>query len=420
MDATFLFQIPHDLMYAAAHAVGHEITADTPGWVHPVFHLVLVWAPIALVALALWRLVSALRVHKRPASATPPLVPGFEPGVYAFALRWTRAELPLLLGLSFAALPVLYAALELPKLIVNRAIDAEGFPLSMGPWSFDQLEFLFVLCALYLVAVMTSGALKFAINVAKGRVGERVLRRLRLTIYRRWRAGAGGPRRGETIPLIAQEVEPIGGFAAEAIVLPVFQAGTFLTILAFMFVQDPVLGSAAVSLLPVQLVVIPRLQRRVNQLARARVAEMRTLGGELAGQSLRPEARIGLAPREGLADVCGGFRRIESIRRNLQREKFFMKSVSNFLASLTPFFFYAIGGWLVIEGRLTLGALVAVLAAYKDFSAPLRELLRHYQAVEDVRVRYQELLAHLDLSEVSRALPASHARDEVNTMEAAS
>ena len=53
---------------------------------------------------------------------------------------------------------------------------AEGFPLSMGPWSFDQLEFLFVLCALYLVAVMTSGALKFAINVAKGRVGERVLR----------------------------------------------------------------------------------------------------------------------------------------------------------------------------------------------------------------------------------------------------
>ena len=147
---------------------------------------------------------------------------------------------------------------------------------------------------------------------------------------------------------------------------------------------------------------------------------MRTLGGELAGQSLQPEARLGLAPREGLADVCGGFRRIESIRRNLQREKFFMKSVSNFLASLTPFFFYAIGGWLVIEGRLTLGALVAVLAAYKDFSAPLRELLRHYQAVEDVRVRYQELLAHLDLPEVSRDPPASHARDEVNTMEAAS
>ena len=111
MDATFLFQIPQDLMHAVAHAVGHGITADTPGWVHPVFHLTLVWAPIALAALALWRLVSALRARGRPAGAAPPPVPGFEPGVYAFVLRWTRAELPLLLGLSLAALPVLYAAL---------------------------------------------------------------------------------------------------------------------------------------------------------------------------------------------------------------------------------------------------------------------------------------------------------------------
>jgi len=29
-----------------------------------------------------------------------------------------------------------------------------------------------------------------------------------------------------------------------------------------------------------------------------------------------------------------------------------------------------VGGYLVIEGQLSLGALVAVLAAYKDFSVP--------------------------------------------------
>lgn len=98
-----------------------------------------------------------------------------------------------------------------------------------------------------------------------------------------------------------------------------------------------------------------------------------------------------------MVEICDALRRIETIRRNLQREKFIMKAVNNFLTALTPFFFYAIGGWLVIEGRLTLGALVAVLAAYKDFSAPLRELLRHYQAAEDVRVRYLELLTHLRL-----------------------
>lgn len=176
-------------------------------------------------------------------------------------------------------MPVLYATLELPKIIVNNAIDARQFPVEAGGFEFEQLDYLFALCALYLLAVLLNGSMKFGLNVYKGRVGERLLRRLRLTIYRRWREGAGSERRAEVIPLVAQEVEPIGGFAAEAFALPVFQGGTFATILVFMFMQDPVLGAAAVTLLPVQLALIPRLQRRVNRLARARVAEVRGLGG---------------------------------------------------------------------------------------------------------------------------------------------
>jgi ABC-type bacteriocin/lantibiotic exporter with double-glycine peptidase domain len=68
-----------------------------------------------------------------------------------------------------------------------------------------------------------------------------------------------------------------------------------------------------------------------------------------------------------------------------------MKSSINFLNNLIPFFFYLIGGYLVIQGDITFGALVAVLAAHKDFSAPLRELLMYYQIAEDVRVRYREM-----------------------------
>ncbi len=66
-----------------------------------------------------------------------------------------------------------------------------------------------------------------------------------------------------------------------------------------------------------------------------------------------------------------------------------MKALNNFLTGLTPFFFYSIGGYLVIEGSLTIGALVAVLAAYKDFSAPVKELFKYYQSLEDVRIRYE-------------------------------
>lgn len=189
--------------------------------------------------------------------------------------------------------------------------------------------------------------------------------------------------------MVLQEVEPIGGFAADSFALPVFQGGTFITILVFMFVQDPILGAAAITLLPVQLALIPRLQRRLNRLSRERVTEVRRLGGELGAQS------ADAIPPGGIARVGSSMKQIEAIRLRIHRSKYFIKSLNNFLTALTPFFFYSVGGYLVIDGRLSLGALVAVLAAYKDFSGPLRELFRYYQASEDVRVRYDEMLRFL-------------------------
>ena len=85
------------------------------------------------------------------------------------------------------------------------------------------------------------------------------------------------------------------------------------------------------------------------------------------------------------------FKALEQVRRRIFRLKFFIKALNNFLTALTPFLFYSLGGYFVIEGRITLGALVAVLAAHKDFSAPLKELFRYYQALEDTRIRYQEI-----------------------------
>ena len=181
-----------------------------------------------------------------------------------------------------------------------------------------------------------------------------------------------------------QEVEPIGGFASEAFALPVFQGGTFLTILVFMFLQDPYLGAAAIALLPLQLALIPRLQRKVNVLARARMGEVRYLSGQLGSQATT-DSLSGIHSKA----VGGSLKEIERIRLSIHRAKFFAKSLNNFLSSLTPFFFYAIGGYLVINGKLSLGGLVAVIAAYKDFSAPLSELFRYYQSREDVKIRYE-------------------------------
>ena len=382
----------HDLLHRIGHVIGHEIPLDAPDWVHALLHVMLIWAPAALLAVLIYRVVLyAIRKRAmRKARARPESSSG--PSVFTFILRHSRREQGILIAFGLVSLPVLYATLELPKRIVNGAIDAEVHTTTIFGVMLSQTEHLFFLCAIYLVVILVNGALKFALNIRKGRVGERILRRLRLSIFRRWRRGAGGDRRTEVIPLIAQEVEPIGGFASDILALPVFQGGTFLTILTFMFVQDPYLGAAAITLLPIQIAIIPRFQRRINILARRRVREVRALGGRLGDQSVQ-----GIGGLDDIRQVGTSLRDIEAIRLEIHRIKFFMKGLNNFLSALTPFFFYLIGGYLVIEGSLTLGALIAVLAAYKDFSAPLRELFRYYQSMEDVRVRFDEITRFLSI-----------------------
>ena len=70
---------------------------------------------------------------------------------------------------------------------------------------------------------------------------------------------------------------------------------------------------------------------------------------------------------------------IFDIRFEIYKKKFFIKFLNNFLAQLGPFFFFSIGGYLVIMGDLTLGALVAVIGAHKELYSPWKELLTYYQ-----------------------------------------
>jgi ABC-type bacteriocin/lantibiotic exporter with double-glycine peptidase domain len=109
------------------------------------------------------------------------------------------------------------------------------------------------------------------------------------------------------------------------------------------------------------------------------------------------------------APTLNSFRELEEVRRRIFILKFFIKALNNFLTALTPFLFYSLGGYFVIEGRISLGALVAVLAAHKDFSAPLKELFRYYQTLEDTRIRYHEITMFFSKTELrERHVPTSN------------
>ncbi|HYI73583.1 MAG TPA: ABC transporter ATP-binding protein, partial [Skermanella sp.] len=270
------------------------------------------------------------------------------------------------------------------------------------------MPYLILLSLLFLTLVVVNGVFKFRINTLKGRLGERMLRRLRYELYARV-IRFPLPRfrkvsQGEIIPMITAEVEPLGGFIGDSIALPVFQGGTLLVYLTFIFMQDPILGAAAVSLYPFQGWLIPRLQRKVNQLGKQRVRAMRQISDRI-GESVSGMAEIHAHDTSAwhLADLSHRYGDVYDIRFEIFQRKFFIKFLNNFINQLTPFFFYLIGGYLVIKGSISFGSLVAVLAAYKDLAGPWKELLDYYQMKEDIRIKYEQVIEQFDLPELMPA-----------------
>lgn len=332
-----------------------------------------------------------------------------EHSIYGYVWHHSRRTQIGLLLATVLTFPILYFSLDLPKTIVNDAIggDPSFYPLEFEipligvQFSFDRIEYLMLLSLAFLLMVVINGGIKYYLNVAQGLLGERLLRRLRYDLYGRLlrfplphfrKVGSG-----EVIPMITSEVEQIGGFMGSAFVTPIFQGGYLITLLGFMLIQNWLLGALAIMFYPLQAWVIPKLQYKVNMLAKRRVRTVRKLadriGETIAGVNEVHGNDTSALERTDISDRLGT---IFDIRYRIFKMKYFIKFLNNFISQLTPFFFYAVGGYLVIEGSLDLGALVAVLAAYKDLAGPWKELLAFYQLQADSAIKYEQVIEQFD------------------------
>ena len=332
-----------------------------------------------------------------------------EKSIFKFILRYSAPQQIYLLCVILAFYPFLFITLDLPKLIINRAIksNADGGPFYAPVFGYEfefevtQVTFLLILSFTYLALVFITGGFKYYISVFKGRMGERLLRRLRYQLYSRILRFPlphfKKVSQGELIPMITAEVEPLGGFIGIAFADPLFFGGQLVLIIGYILLQDWQLGLAAAAMIPVQGFIIPKLQKRVNVLGKQRVQNVRRLADHL-GETVSGIGEIHAHDTSNLemsrfSKRLGG---IYWIRYDIYKRKFFIKFLNNFIDKLTPFFFFSIGGFLVIDGELTVGALVAVLNAYKDLASPWKELLAWYQQKEDVRIKYEQVVEQFE------------------------
>jgi putative ABC transport system ATP-binding protein len=350
---------------------------------------------------------------------------------FRYVWRNSRREQITILLVVLASLPLYFWSLDLPKSIVNDAIQGRAFkvgeetaktikafklsfslPDFLGGHTFQLFSgidltrpvYLFALSGLFLILVLINGGFKWLINLQKGVMGERMLRRLRFDLVRQLTWFQPEEMRGikpaEAASMINNEVEPIGVFIGDAFVQPAFLGTQALTALFYILVQSFWLGLAAGVIVGVQGVIIPMLRREQIRLGKERQLASRQLAGRI-GEIVESSPAIrahGTDPYER-SEIGSRLAGLFFIRLDLYNRKFAVKFLNNLLAQLTPFFFYTVGGWLALQHKLDVGQLVAVIAAYRDLPPPVKELIDWDQQRNDVTVKYEQIIQQFDVDE---------------------
>ena len=324
-----------------------------------------------------------------------------ERSLFAFIWKYSKREQIGLLAFTLITFPFLYVTLELPKRIINDAIGAETDTVTVLGYEITTIQLLVGLCLTYLAAVIVHGLLKMRLNTMKGVLAERMLRRFRYRLISRMIRFPNhyfrDTSQGELVSMITSEAEPMGGLMGDFVAQPTFQAGQMLIVVLFLFMQSVWFGLAGIALIPLQAYLIPMLQRQINQLNKERIREVRHLSAEIGETAAGiTDLRTNGGWRYRLAGFTHRLGLLFHIRFKIYQKKFFMKFLNNFITQLTPFFFYLVGGILAIQGSITVGALVAALAAYKDLSSPWKELLTYYNQTQDMAVRWDIVVERFD------------------------
>jgi putative ABC transport system ATP-binding protein len=344
-----------------------------------------------------------------------------EQKLFKYIWRYSKREQIAILLLVALSMPFYFMSLDLPKMIVNQGILGKGFEgaadtkpflvielpfgeaLTGAPvtifegFSLAQQGLLLSLTVTYILLYLINSGFKYAINTGKGRLGERMLRRLRYELTDRLLRfpipQIRKVKQAEAATMIKDEVEPLGGFIGDAFVTPAFLGGQAITAMVFILVQNVWLGLVAAVIVTVQAALVPKMRVPILLLGRQRQLTARQLAGrvaEVVDGAIEIHAHdTSNYERRDLSNRLG---RIFEIRYEIFQRKFFVKFVNNFLAQLTPFIFYGGGGVLAIHGYLDVGALVAVIFAYKDLPGPIKELIDWDQQRQDVQIKYEQVI----------------------------
>ena len=281
--------------------------------------------------------------------------------------------------------------LEMQKRIVNQAINLKA------------VDLLLIYCGLYLAAVIINGALKYLISVLQTIIGQRAAAGMRKELYRHILnlplAFFRRTQPGMVVQSFATELATAGDFVGMAVAVPVTSVLTLIAFAVYLLWLNPLLAAVSFAVYPLAVLLIPWLQKRANLENKKRVDASRNLSSKIVEavsgiHEIQANCAYPVENRK-FGTIVDELLKIRVVW-NLYRQG--IKVISNFFTNFSPFLIFILGGYLAINGRLELGALVAFLSAQEKVFDPWRELIDFYQSYQEASVSYSRTMEFFDQS----------------------
>lgn len=305
-------------------------------------------------------------------------VPSLQIPLYAFVWRTTRRLQIRICGLTALLSPLALVPLELQRRIIDDVTVARDVPL------------LVALGLAYLAATIVLGALKYALNIQRGKALETAARDLRRRILLRvnapsQRAEGATPEidAGKVVSMLASESEDVAGFAADAFSLPLLQGGTILFVLGYLIWLNPIIAVLALVIYFPQAVIVPKTQKIINRWTVIVRRSLRHLG--LLAVQFTPRGAVD-AQRPPGSDLID---RVYGVRIKIYLRKYLLTALGNFLDALGPLVVLVIGGWLVIGGKTEVSTLFVFISGFQRVSDPWDQIVTFYRTISNTEVLYR-------------------------------
>lgn len=298
--------------------------------------------------------------------------------ILGFVLRSSGRHQAALAVLSVLVFLLSAAPLELQRRVINVLVDRGAF------------ETVLWLAAAYVGVVLSEQSLKLCLNVYRGWVAEDSVRRLRSLVGEyadRATRDVSGEEAGVEISMVLEEAEPIGGFTGVSLSEPLLQGGVLTSVIIYMLYLDWRMALLGLAFFLPQVVFVPLLQRAINRRAQSRILVKRGISGGLVSRISRRGA--GSDSRIGWGWTQDPIERVFTLNMGIYRIKFTMNLLMNMMHHLAVGSALCFGGWQVLQGRIEVGTVVAVVAGLGKLNDPWGDIVNWARELAVVGVKYR-------------------------------